>query len=487
MSGFSATPLSDGQADQILAAVRSMLSLQLTSPQHVAPGGLITAQLVPTSPMIDASALVNGFINIAVLTKNVLFQDASVADIPDSGDLTGDTVASALPNLIQSALPYPPATSILNGGQTVQPAGALEQLFGAFGLPRLDVKATVGWVVRNPAGQTLAEGRDFVAPGGLGSPTVSLVIPPVFRELRLDTLSNPLSGSSIVCLYAEVALQLGSRALSFELGGIPLLLLPLFVPTLVAMFTEPSFEVTSGSAVIVMVPEHSGLTSIEGLVGQLQKIENVLDSVRSLAGIATWLVGLDALVASIPEQPRVRFVVAHQANGIGFLDRITLGRRPWYDFLGDDPRANDRISSLIVLGLPATGVSNTIRPRVECYNAISYQTVPEGYYIIEVDPPGSPLPPTGYAMIRYLDSPVAAAPTTFPPGRLVEWLQDFKAEEDDDDDKLWHHKLSSVRFADSYIEEVNRDINAPVRIPILRCLRLAPPVPPGETDDAREP
>jgi hypothetical protein len=260
----------------------------------------------------------------------------------------------------------------------------------------------------------------------------------------------------------------------FELGGIPLLILPLFLPILVALFTEPSFEVTHDSGVIIMVPEHSGLTSVETLVKQLQKVEDVLDAVRGLAGIATWLVGLDALLSSVPEQPRVRFVVAHQVNGIGFLERIKLGKRPWYDFLGDDPNANDAISSLIVLGLPATGASNLIRPRVECFNAISYQPVPEGFYVIEVDPPGSPLPPTGYAMIRYLDTGFGEKPTTFPPGRIVDFHADL-SDDDDDDDSTWDNRMSSVRFADSYIDEVNRDIHAPVRLPILRCLPVITP------------
>src|ERR1051325_2479385 len=164
MSGFAATPLTDPQADQILTAVRSMLSLELLSPQHVQPGQLISAQVVPASPVLDVSQLVNGFVNLAYTTKDVLFSDTSIADVPDSGSLGGDDVASALPNLVSKALPFPPAQAILNGGTNTTPPGVLGQLFGAIALPKLDVRVAVAWVVRRPNGTVLGEGRDFVAP-----------------------------------------------------------------------------------------------------------------------------------------------------------------------------------------------------------------------------------------------------------------------------------------------------------------------------------
>lgn len=60
MSGVPSPPLSDAQADQVLAIVRQQLQLVLTSPTRIRPGQPLTAAVVPSSPAPDVSELRNG-------------------------------------------------------------------------------------------------------------------------------------------------------------------------------------------------------------------------------------------------------------------------------------------------------------------------------------------------------------------------------------------------------------------------------------------
>jgi hypothetical protein len=454
MSGTASAGLADDQADAVLEAIAKTLRIVLTSTQTVQPGQRVTASLVPASPEIDASDLANGVLNLAMTSKDLLFGGTSVLDVPESGDLQGDTLASTVS--VFGNQPFPPPTPVLNGGQTTNPSGALAQIFGTAGLPNLKVQCEIGWIVRDQAGTRLIEGQDFIVEQGLGSPQFWVRLPPAFRELRLDTIEKP--GGEIRCLSAEVTLRLGSRARGpFEVGPVPVIVLPLLIPTIVALFSEPSFGVTHDSAALIVVPKHSPFANLEPLFKTLRKIESAVDALRGIGGVATFLLGLDDLVDAVPEQPRLRFAAEDEIPELG---RYVIKRRPWYAFLSDDTTFDDRVYSLLVFGIPGT--------RVEFYNDEFFKRAPatrQGTFTLD-------LGLECFAAIRTLDTDSRTnAPITFPPSRVDP--SNFEPDTSSANDGVWHTDMSSLRFDQMWLRIAEQEAQNPLERPPLLC---QPPV-----------
>jgi len=193
MSGVEAPPLSTDQTTDVLNSIKSLLRVTLTSPIRTEPGQPVTASLVPASPEIDASDLAAGVLNLGLLTKNVVHTNKNVLDVPDSGDLSGDHLASTA--ALAGGQPFPLPVAIPSTTATVTQLnipGLLGQVFGTVSIPRLKVQVEIRWILRDQHGNELKDEEGaFVAPQGLTSPSVSLIIPPIFEEWRADTVKNP--------------------------------------------------------------------------------------------------------------------------------------------------------------------------------------------------------------------------------------------------------------------------------------------------------
>ncbi len=428
MSGTATAGLTTAQADVVLSAIAHSLEIVLTSPTRLAPGTPLTAALVPASPLIDASELANGILNLAWTAKDVLFNDESAIGVP----------AAATP--VTGGEPFPPPIGAV-GGSTLPThsnvLGVLNQIFGVVALPKLKVRLSVSWrVVRTNANgnhEAQTEGVDFVAPQGIASPNVTLILPPTFREMNLDTIRSP--ATDLVCLYATVTLALGNRLFGpFDIGPARVILLPLLIPTLVALFRDENFGVSYEGAALIAVPSHSPISSAKTLFRTLHRIEVAVDALRGTGGFAAWLLGLDELLGAIPDTPRLRFAVAsdHGRDGIPDLTKIEIRPGPLWGVLpGED--FNDRTQSFLVFGLPGT--------MVKFYNDINYsEHLPhsqEGMYTVSVGP-------ELFVGCRSLNDPPDSslnAPVTFPAGRISSFEPDTT-----DDDKDWKFSLSSLEF-----------------------------------------
>ena len=488
MSGVQSTPLSAAQIQQILQSLVSRITIGLNSPVKLLPGQPLLASLTPLSSLIDASELLNGIIIFAWLEKDVLYKDVSALAVPttdqvaNSVGLAGDTLLKNLESDPTAVIkqPFPPSSL---SGILPQAAGLLAQLAGTLSLPKLSVSVKVQWILTNADGQTLVDGTDMISTG-LTNPTVSILIPPIFRELRKDTIANP--GGDIVCLTAKVSLSVGDEPpLAVTLGPIPVLQLPILVPTIAALFSEPNFGLTQDSAVLLAVPSHSPFASAAPVFAELQKIEGVLDSLRSIASIAGFLLGLNDVIA-LTEQPRLRFYAGDEIPKFG---EIVIKRKPWYDVFGDDQTFDDTVNSLFVFGIPGT--------RVTFYNDTAYKTTTtnpsskQGFYEIKLNDqltlsttpdPNSPLPdflvgipsfPTE-AMVQLHPelSNRNAPPPTVPANRIASW------EPDQTGDHQWDTDLSSMRFSPLWLETVAGEVKAPTIITELTCGRRKP-VPTG--------
>ena len=243
MSGIKATKLEPAQAQQILLEVKKRLQLSLQSPVHLQPGQPLLASITPGIPQIDVSELVNGIINIAWLEKDVLYKDLKAVAIPPSDsvnadDFNGDKLLANLEtgplNVIKQPFPLP----LLGTASAEQVPGLAAQLAGTITLPKLSVNIKTAWIIKDKDGNKLTNGKDLVSLNGLTSPSVSILLPPVFRELRMDTLANP--GGTTYCLSVKVTLSIGDENISTTLGPVPFLQLPVLVPTIVALFSEPN-------------------------------------------------------------------------------------------------------------------------------------------------------------------------------------------------------------------------------------------------------
>lgn len=451
MSGTPAPELTPSQARAILQAVLATLRITARSPAIVQPGDPLRASLVPASPQINASELVNGVLNVALLTKDAAFNDLTVANLPESGDLSGDTLLGSIP---------------VPGVGTVQ--GMLGQLFGTVGIPNLKVRLEVRWIVRDQAGQELhEEGGDLIATDGMTSPNLSVLIPPLFGELRIDTLTSPPI-PDVYCLSADVRLSLGDVTLPaagespIELPAVPFAVARLLIPTIVVLYTEPFFDVAVGgtvndngdiedlvdSAVVVVVPEHSPFASAAALFDALRKIERALDGLRSIGGIASFLLPLGDIV-SIPEQPRFRFSAS---DAIARFHDITLKPKKFFGFTYGYKHFDDRVYSIVVVGLPGTVV--------EFFNDVDFRLdQDQGFYALRVGA-------EGFVVVRTLDTSDEDPPVTLPPGRVSSFVPDTSS----GSDGRWHTDMSSMRFAPGWLAGTGDERKGP---PNLTCLGLS--------------
>src|SRR5206468_4281211 len=131
------------------------------------------------------------------------------------------------------------------------------------------------------------------------------------------------------------------------------------------------------------------------------------------AGLAGFFLGLDDVLGSLPQQPRLRFAAL---NEIDEFDSIVIKRRPWYNPLGSDRTFDDTVNSLFVFGVPGT--------EVEFFNdefcKDASQTQQGGYTITLSDTfATSGQLPDFFVAIRTLFANNDFAPPTFPPGRIT--------------------------------------------------------------------
>ena len=460
MSGTQAPPLTLNQSASILGSVIANLSIIRTSPAWTAPGVPVTASLVALDPLIDVSDLASGVLNVAATVKDVIFADPAPVSVPEEGSVSGTGVLIGLANQNQNPVvggePFPPPLGSITTSSAPIPkdiAGLLGQIFGTVSIPRLRIWTRIRWIVRNADGTDEQEGEDFLSVNGISNPSVTFLLPPVFEELRADTLMQPqLDGR---CLTAEVTLTLGPWMGTATLPPISIYMLPLLIPTCVALFEEANFGTSWGGGALVIVPLHSPIGSVDSLVKALQAVYHVLDALSGLSSIAFWLLGLGDLLDALPKQPRVQLA---QRNEIGDFEPYQIrSHPPLPDFISDD--WDDATRSLIMVGVSGT--------RGQFYNDDHFHTSGDlgvqGYYDLIVPAASVSLTPNAsttrglWVMIPDLGGIDASTtyPNTVPGGCLVAGHLDEYGS-----DNTWNASISSVRFESNWLDGVATQVNA---------------------------
>lgn len=470
--------------DLLTRVMRTMRIVPETS-NILDPGDVFQAKLVPASPQLDLSGLalaaLDGLLDVAAPTG---------------------TEGSGLPDLPGSPSPTPSATA--------------QSLTGRLGLPNLSVRVDVQWYLRDEDGTDVLKKDSHVATGGAQSPAVSLLLPPVLRELSLDEIEKP--DPDWFCLSARVTLTLecssegddlanivdgkldgdsdsvcrassvadahpdcpahgglplapdGVRRvhLSAELPGVPVAQLPVLIPSVVICCNTRNFDLLDRSAVLMVVPKGSPLSNAEAVIDALRRVEKTLRTLRTVGAVAGWILGIQNVLSALSDHPIIRFYEAKEADNVEGLDklsRIKLWPRPWYKVFFDDESMHDRTTSIAVLGGPGR--------QVRFYDKPNYKTG-DGAYTLSTSATSGPV-----ALINDLNTTDSEAPVA----QLGEVLTD-----DTGHDKLvlsnegsWDDSLDSIEFRPFVPRRRRRGLTVPSDI----CRPLPRPGPSPDTRGAK--
>ena len=314
-------------------------------------------------------------------------------------------------------------------------------------LSQMSVRLKVDWkVFRVVEGvkEELTLGKDFLMPtaargetaGMTGDKASMLFSPPIIeleiREglpptttIRIEptiTLSALLLAGPIPQYVEFVVPNDATRRMDPDYLVLTLDLLPLEIPSLLILFRHDRFrpfqnDMTPGFALAIFrggapFREVSELTN-----KVLQRIEDVVRPLKSLAGFAAFLAKLPMLRSALGAQPMVRTL----AGRVSDLDNIHMRTDTFlgFDILERDLRANDRASSLIFLGPPGSAV--------DCFNDEDFADG-EGQFTVTA----------GLSLIVLVPELKGIDPSTP--------IEGITIVTDDDDDDGFENSMTSVRF-----------------------------------------
>jgi hypothetical protein len=388
---------------QLLDAIGKGISLARDGGAQVSPGQVVHVQVVsPDLSQLSVPVITSGDVSVTWLAKSVRFGDAlpapleetktfaqSVADylgstanviggmpipavqvpvqgpplkgaIPPAVDVgvAITTVGGTLPGVSVPGLPPPvPASpAALPGIPPLAPStitqddvlsgvpGLLGQIAGAIPvLVNAPVSLSVTWSVQRN-GVDLVEGTDFLAPGGLTSPAITLIFGPTFKELGQE-------GTSTLTIVAKVTLHAFTESVDVPPLSLTVTIPDLGLPRVLAAFRHSNFSPKDGGDggfAFVMVPGSYPFREFNQLSPVLTDLQTALSSLQMFVHVAGFLIGLNDLLSAVPSQPDIQF---RAADKIGDLEDIVFESH----ILGDYD-ADEEISSAILIGLGGTSV-----------------------------------------------------------------------------------------------------------------------------------
>jgi hypothetical protein len=214
------------------------------------------------------------------------------------------------------------------------------------------VRIDVEWAVVGPAGD-LADGVDYVT-SAVEPLAAGFIVKPPFVPSVVDLDPNPLDGWLI---RARVTVSVGTLAGTRRELLLPISLAPLPVPELAALFRHDHFKPyeddNAPGFLLLVVPDWSPVRAIgETFNDLMDDLDRAMRPLRTLAGIAAFLSGIEALRLAAAGQPMTRVHPGDVPDLDDVIMRVetTLGM----DWLNRDLRAGDRTTAIIVFGPPGT-------------------------------------------------------------------------------------------------------------------------------------
>ncbi|HMF56054.1 MAG TPA: hypothetical protein VK619_06820 [Pyrinomonadaceae bacterium] len=389
-----------------LKAIASLFSIVHDGSQQVVPGKPVIFKLTPSSVVdLHATDFVPAGFELTWITRNVLFRDFKTVPAFDASPFVPSSVDALVTGSIPAIVPTVVPTPLLNnvGTQQLQGVpGQLAQLAGNIPIPvEVPVGVSVTWEVLDSDGTTvlMAGTTTFTAPNGTSSPEVSFVFAPQTVEMT-SQMTIPTVQRFI---RATIKLTAGTVNYTFTLPNIPVDVPAIPIPKVIVFFLHAYFSPSWGDdegAAFIVVPNNSPLRSLAQLQGVLNTLQSTVSTLTGLAEFASFLLGLNDLIGTLPAQPYVQFRVADASNKLNNFNDVTLIQRSWYE---NDTEAEDELSSLIFIGPPGR--------RVQCFNDRDTKT-DEGAFELTIGP-------KLHAIIRNLHS---ATPASEPDGNEINIL-----------------------------------------------------------------
>jgi hypothetical protein len=186
--------------------------------------------------------------------------------------------------------------------------------------------ATISWAVG---------GVEAVAEGGLSNPAIVLY----FRPETVVLLGAPAAPASAL-VRATVTLDGASRSAETTIG-----VLPLRIPTLLALFRNRAFSAADYGAALLVVPGNSPLASVRGVRSAVEQLHAATERLSVFADFAVLSGRVAALVTALRTHEHMTFMCADALADLGTVTLIPRG------VLADDITGEDEMSSAILLGL----------------------------------------------------------------------------------------------------------------------------------------
>lgn len=185
--------------------------------------------------------------------------------------------------------------------------------------------ATISWAVG---------GVEAVAEGGLTNPAIVLHLRPEITEL----LSAPPAPATAL-IRATVTLDGVSRSAETTVS-----VLPLRVPSLLALFRNRAFSSADYGAALLVAPANSPLASVRGVRSAIEQLHAATERLSVFGDFAVLSRRVAALLAALRTHEHMTFKCADSVADLGTITMIPRG------VLANDITAEDEMSSAILLG-----------------------------------------------------------------------------------------------------------------------------------------
>lgn len=379
----------------ILEALGQTLRVVREGVGPLQPGQVVRLHLEPKTLDLKVPVLLDGQLNLSFLTKSIRFADAAYPsqalvdylqapdtilggmpvpeiEIPMQGPtLLGDIpmgvqvnvtgaggtflpprVTSAVPSLELPAMevPTPSKDNALSGVP-----GLLGEVAGTIPIPALvPVKLDVKWKVTTLEGSR-ASSKDF-SPIGTGIDALFVFYGTVNGQVKELTTAPPELSTFLV--YATVTLSLpGTPPVKVDLPPIPLIVLPIMIPTIVLLSNHIKFgtgtvATDDDNARVIMVPSRSPIQDLNSLTSVLNNFVTLLNQLTTVPGPPSWSPGLlgtlgkliDLVNSYVPINDRFPLVVV-RSDAVG--DASSIRYSP-----GDTDNFDDEDEAVLLIGAP---------------------------------------------------------------------------------------------------------------------------------------
>ena len=277
-------------------------------------------------------------------------------------------VAPAGGGVVRPPRPDAPVVDDVLGGVFVDDTPPPGEPFSDSSLP-VPMTIRVRWEVLDDQGRPRRAGHDFEVRTNSGQSIQQpdILIAPPIAEFGTAAASLPAT-NQIVAHVTLTATPPGGQPVSrsASTSPTPVALLPIPLPTVAAFFRHEdfrhpvpvddpgslSFDSTDAGAVVVALPQDSGVTQED--IGPVLRIVNdvrtIMDRLRTLASIAELLTGVELLSTALSEQALIQVRIRNQ---VGDMSDIIWQEEEFatIDTIDSDLRAGDRVTSMLLVGL----------------------------------------------------------------------------------------------------------------------------------------